>query len=164
MKYIFNGLRLVMVLIVAVVFIAALVITALGIADVWHGISLLGELQNMHELTTRTAIGIMEGVDTLLVAIVLLVFSYGLLVIFFSSKDELLDRLNIPKWLRMKTFLDLKIILWEAVLTTLVIGFLVTVAEDEMENREAGIHLLYIPGAITLITLSLFLLRKEIHK
>jgi uncharacterized membrane protein YqhA len=164
MKIIFNGLRLIISLIIALIFMSAIVITCLGIADLWHGASMLwNNHQGEHYVTTVTAIGIMEGVDTLLVAVVLFIFSYGLLVIFFSSREELLDQLNVPKWLRMKSFLDLKIILWEAVLTTLVIGFLIAVAETELEDKVPGIDILYIPAAIALITISLFLLKKDNH-
>jgi len=164
MKIIFNGLRIFITLVIALIFIGAIIITGLGIADLWHGISLLWiENQSEHYISTVTAIGIMEGVDTLLLAIVLFIFSYGLLVIFFSSKEEVFNQLNVPKWLRMKSFLDLKIVLWEAVLTTLVIGFLIAVARAGLENKEPGIEILFIPVAIALITISLFLLKKDNH-
>jgi uncharacterized membrane protein YqhA len=162
MKIIFNSLRFLIILIIALIFISAIFITGLGIVDLWLGIShLWTENQSEHYITTATAIGIMEGVDTLLVAVVLFIFSYGLLVIFFSSKDELLNQLNIPTGLRMKSFLDLKIVLWEAALTTLVIGFLIAVADTELHNQEPGIEILYIPIAIALITASLFLIKKD---
>jgi uncharacterized membrane protein YqhA len=163
MKFIFNGLRFFVSVIIIFMFLSAILITGLGLVDLWHGVTLIGlENQSEHYITTAAAIGILEGIDTLLVSIVLFIFSFGLIVIFFV-KHELLDKLNIPVWLKMRSFLDLKIILWEAVLTTLVVGFLIAVAKLELKNQEPSLQTLFIPASISLITVSLYLLRKNSH-
>jgi len=161
-KIIFNGVRFFVAIIIVLIFLSAISITGLGVLDLLHGVSQLGlGSHGEHYMTTATAIGILEGVDTMLVAIVLFIFSYGLLVVFFASKEELLVELDIPNWLRMRSFHDLKIVLWEAVLTTLVIGFLIAIAQLELEDKEAGIEILFMPVAIALIAISLYLLKKD---
>ena len=69
--------------------------------------------------------------------------------------------MNLPAWLHVKNFVELKIILWEAILTTMVIYYLAGLAEKKINGVEIALDNLILPGAILLIALSLFLLKKH---
>jgi uncharacterized membrane protein YqhA len=97
-------------------------------------------------------------VDLFLVAIVFFVLSLGILVLFNNPDSPLPIRL--PEWLRIKNFMQLKVILWEAILTTLVVAYLASLAEKEIQGEEITVQTLVVPGGIFLIALSLFFLKR----
>lgn len=89
------------------------------------------------------------------------IFSLGLLVLF--DNKMLTETLNLPPWLQVKNFMQLKVILWEAILTTLVITFLVSLAENRFKGIPLDYTILFLPGAILIISISLFALKKSEH-
>jgi hypothetical protein len=90
------------------------------------------------------------------------VFALGLLILFTKISDDEFPA-QIPGWLRIKSFIELKIILWEAILTTLVVGYLARLAALTFEGRSLTYASLVIPGAILLIALSVYFLKKGEH-
>jgi len=54
--------------------------------------------------------------------------------------------------------------LWEAILTTLVVSYLAGLAEKKFDKQLISIYDLILPGAILLIALSLFFLKKGENK
>jgi len=56
--------------------------------------------------------------------------------------------------------MELKVILWEAILTTLVVSYLAGLVGSRVREETIRVDSLLIPGGILLISLSLFFLKK----
>ena len=157
MKRIFTSLKVIIMTIAILVFVAGVILTILGgyefVLAFYHM-----EVADAHQLPALIATGLLKGVDLFLLAIVLFVFALGILILFNSPETPL--PLKLPEWLHIKNFIELKVILWEAILTTLVISYLATLAENNLNKIEISIKALIVPGAIMLIALSLFFLKK----
>ena len=158
MKKIYDILKMITSFIALLVFAAGIILTLLG---VYHFALALRHIKDIAEQrsTGLIAIELLTGVDILLIAIVLLVFSIGILLLF-SDPVKLLP-VRLPEWLRIKNFMQLKVILWEAILTTLVIGYLTGVAEIKLNGENLHVRNLIVPAGILLISLSLYLLKKS---
>ena len=104
---------------------------------------------------------LLKGVDMFLMAIVFFVLSIGILVLF--NNEETLSVLPIPDWLRVKNFVQLKIILWEAILTTLVISSLASLVEKKSYNIQIDLEAFIVPGIILLIAISLHFMKRGDH-
>ena len=150
-----------MILIIAVIiFLAGTAFTVLGAYDFVHAFT---HLSGDGERSERTmAISLIKAVDLFLIAVVLFVFSLGLQVLFNHKPDNTLLQ-TLPRWLQVKNFMDLKVILWEAILTTLVISYLADVARIKISGGEVTEHSLLIPAAILVISISLYFLKKGEH-
>lgn len=109
------------------------------------------------------AVSLLRSVDLFLIAIVFFVFSMGVLALFNARKEAVFPT-NFPKWLEIRNFIQLKVILWEAILTTLVVSYLAGLAEQRMQGEPLQLQHLIIPSAILLIAISLFFLKKGEHK
>ncbi|MBX3240364.1 MAG: YqhA family protein [Chitinophagaceae bacterium] len=157
MRKIYNFLKLITSAIAVLIFISG---TALALLGCYHFIIAWMHVNdgNAYKAGGLIAIELLSTVDILLIAIVLLVFSIGILILFHDPAKLLPVRL--PEWLRIKNFMQLKIILWEAILTTLVIGYLTGLAEARLNGDAVHVRHLIIPGGILLISLSLYLLKK----
>jgi uncharacterized membrane protein YqhA len=158
MRSFFNVLRIVMFTISSMVFLSGLILVAFACYE-FLIVFIHLETGNPHETTLRVAIGLLSAIDMFLLATVFFVFSVGLLVLFRDPAAEIPVRL--PEWLRIKSFMQLKVILWEAILTTLVIACLTGLATRRMKGEEFTVVLLTLPGIIFLISLSLYFLKKS---
>lgn len=156
MKIMFNVLRLIISIIALLVFVAGLVLTVLGGYDLVKVFSYIGAGDD--RATSLMAIGLLHAVDAFLVAIVFYVLALGI-VTLFSSPDATFPG-KLPEWLRIKHFVQLKVILWEAILTTLVVSYLASLAEKKIAGKEMSLQNLIIPGAILLMAVSLYFLKK----
>lgn len=160
MKALFNVLLVIIKTIALIVFVSGVVFVVLGGYDFFHSFSHLGD-EGKSGIVGFIAIGLLRSVDLFLVAIVFFVFSLGLLVLF--NKDEAAFPARLPAWLRIRDFIQLKVLLWEAILTTLVVSYLAGLAERRLSGGQLAVHDLIIPGAILLIAVSLFFLKKGEH-
>lgn len=162
MKNLFNVLRVLVIAIALTVFAAGIVLTVLGGYDFFHAFTYLGASEE-YNVVGMMAVALLRSVDLFLIAIVFFVFSIGVLALF-NTRDEGVFPANFPKWLQIRNFIQLKVILWEAILTTLVVSYLAGLAEQRMQGEALGPHHLIIPGAILLIAISLFFLKTGEHK
>jgi uncharacterized membrane protein YqhA len=160
MRSTFSALRLIIRAIAILVFVAGVVLTLLGILDMVMAFSHIRDT-DVHDLPGILAVGLLKGVDMFLIAIVFFVFSIGVLILFAAPDTPLPIRL--PEWLRLKNFMQLKVILWEAILTTMVISFLAGLAEQRLGGHPVTVVHLVIPGCILIISMSLFFLKKGEH-
>lgn len=161
MRTFFNALRVLMFTVSSMIFLSGLVLVVFACYE-FLNVFIHLDTSNSHETTMRVAIGLLSAIDIFLLATVFFVFSLGLLVLFSDPAAAL--PLKLPEWLRVKNFMQLKIILWEAILTTLVIASLTGLATRRMKGEEFTPLLLVLPGIIFLISLSLyFLKRSESH-
>ncbi len=157
MKNIFSALRIFISIIALLVFAAGVVLTILGAYDFVLVFFHQGDVDS-NDLAGSMAIGLLKAVDLFLIAIVFFVFSLGILVLFHQAETPL--PIKLPEWLRIKNFMQLKVILWEAILTTLVVSFLAGLAEKRIRGIETSMLNLILPAGILLIALSLFFLKK----
>ena len=160
MRSFYNVLRICMFAISSMISISGIILVFFACYEFLF-VFLHLEVSNPHETTMRVAIGLLSAIDMFLLATVFLVFSVGLLVLFRDPAAELPVRL--PEWLRLKNFMQLKVILWEAILTTLVIAVVTGLATRRMRGEEFSLLLLVLPGIIFLISLSLYFLKKSEH-
>jgi uncharacterized membrane protein YqhA len=99
---------------------------------------------------------ILESIDVFLAALASLVLALGLAQLFLVSDDRR-DALQIPSWMKVRSFLELKLLLREVVLTVLVIAFLGYVASHvEVLHRET----LILPASILMLSVSLYIMKK----
>jgi uncharacterized membrane protein YqhA len=98
---------------------------------------------------------LLDSLDSFLVALVFLIFSLGIAKIFIEY-----DRENdgLPSWLRIQDFKQLKVLLWESVLVTLVVMCIGVIARRvERLTWEA----LVLPGIVLVLAIGLYLMRHQ---
>lgn len=160
MKRIFYLLKFIITVIALLVFAAGIVLTVIGLYEFLTTFSYLTTVDK-HHIADLIATGLLKAIDMFLLAIVFFVFALGVLILFSSERSL---PVALPQWLQLKNFVELKVILWEAILTTLVISYLAGLAEKRMAGEEVAILNLVIPGVIFLISLSLYFLKKGGNK
>ena len=138
MRRLFYVLRNIIMVIALLIFAVGIAITLLGIYDFVHVFSYFSEYKN-DMLIKMIAVGLLQAVDLFLIAIVMFVFALGLLVLF-DDKDDI--PLKLPEWLKVKNFMQLKVVLWEAILTTLVVSYLAGLVQLKMSGQEINISTL----------------------
>ncbi len=98
---------------------------------------------------------IAESVDALLFSLVLLVLSLGTAGLFLTHTDDG-AKTDLPQWMRIKSLTELKLLLWEAIMATLVVaaasGFIAAMPNLEWKH-------LVLPVAILVLAISYFLLK-----
>lgn len=161
MKHIFNVLQVCIGVIAILVCLAGIILTGVGGYDMV--VVFINTIDaDQHHLASLIAIGLLSAVDLFLIAIVFFVLAIGIMLLFADPDKEF--PVNLPAWLRVKNFMQLKSILWEAILTTLVIAFLTSVARKKINGEIIGTEMLIVPAGILLIALSLYFLKKgETH-
>jgi uncharacterized membrane protein YqhA len=161
MKNIFSTLRVFIGIIAVLVLAAGIVLTLLGAYDLVKVIADVRSFDTEH-LAKIMAIGLLSVVDLFLIAIVFFVLALGVMLLFVDPDKGF--PVNLPHWLRIKNFMELKVILWEAILTTMVIAFLTGLAGKKINGEPVDVQTLIIPGGIFLVSLSLYFLKKGKHE
>lgn len=113
MKHLLSTLTIIIYLVAIILFASGIVVTSLGIYDFFHSFHHLRADGNLP--VDMIVTGILKAVDLFLIGVVIFMFSLGLLILFRRKSAPLPDEL--PDWLRVKDFLHLKIVLWEAILS-----------------------------------------------
>ncbi|MBL7700064.1 MAG: YqhA family protein [Chitinophagaceae bacterium] len=157
MKNITSLLKIIIAFIAWLVFAAGIVLTIIGVYEFVMVFSHFSE--GLHHTTTSLMIiGLLHTIDLFLVAIVFFVMALGFFILF-TNPEVIMPVL--PEWLRIKNFTELKIILWEAILTTLVVSWLAGLVERKIRGDAIDLQSLIVPGAILIIAMSLFFLKKR---
>jgi uncharacterized membrane protein YqhA len=100
---------------------------------------------------------LLHSLDFFLVSLVLMILALGVAKLFLLP-PTLNFSARLPAWLHVETFSDLKFLLWETILTTLLIAALPVLV--------AGMHgkldwtALVIPAAVLVLALSLYCMKK----
>jgi uncharacterized membrane protein YqhA len=107
---------------------------------------------------SRPGVELLHSLDFLFVALVLLVLGLGVAKLFLLKlSDE--ESQPLPRWLRIQSITQLKILLWETILTTLLIVSLSDLIRDLFTKLEWSA--LAMPVAILILALSLFFMKKD---
>ena len=157
MKSMFNVLRVIVSIISLFVFASGVVLTGLGVYDFVKIFTHLGSDEE-HSAARLMAVDLLHAVDFFLVAIVFFVLSLGMMLLFY--RVDATHPLKLPEWLKIKDFLQLKVILWEAILTTLVVSHVANLVEKKINGVPTSLNDLLVPAAVLVISLSLFFVKK----
>lgn len=116
----------------------------------------------MHLFDERRAVGsgpgleLLHSLDFMFISMVLLVLAIGIAKLFLVSPD--FDDARLPRWLRVHSISELKVLLWETVLTTLLIvglSDLTTALYGKLQWTA-----LVMPMAILTLSLSLYFMKR----
>ncbi|MCH4821739.1 YqhA family protein [Gramella lutea] len=150
----FLKLRYLVVIIVFFTFINSLILIFLAAKRSFHG---YGIVFFGYESEKPAPVEILESIDLFLIGLVFLIFSMGLTKLFLGKLIENGNDEDLPKWLRIKNFLELKMLLWQTILVSLVIFFVDQLFE---KNDEMSWNLLIIPTAILMLSISMAVINK----
>lgn len=138
-------------------FIIAIIFLGLGVYETGLGIE--GIIKGQVYTDAAPGLKLVKSLDLFLIGFLFLIFSIGFSQLFIPKPSKLMnimDRIT-PSWLRVENFTQLKIILWDTVLTTLVVMFIEDIVSA---NGEYVWELMVIPISIVLISFSRHLLKK----
>jgi uncharacterized membrane protein YqhA len=105
---------------------------------------------------TRPGMELLHSLDFLFVSMVLLVLSLGIAKLFLLGANT--NESNLPVWLRIDSIGELKVLLWETVLTTLLIAGLPDLVAGLFGKLEWTV--LILPVAILILAVSLYFMKK----
>jgi len=124
----------------------------IAVATYWHVVSGASGASEQ-----RPGVELLHSLDYFLVSLVLMILGLGVAKLFLlPSTTHRSSRL--PSWLNVESFSDLKFLLWETILTTLLIAALPMLSAGLFEKL--GWSALVAPAAIMLLALSLYLMKK----
>jgi uncharacterized membrane protein YqhA len=155
-----NLLRLRFFFLIGVFFnlLNSIVFTLSGVAECIKGYKVIYQF-GFGESEGRPAVHILQGLDLFLVGLVFMIFALGIMKIFTHYNG---DEAGVPNWLKIKSFKELKVLLWETILVTLVVFTLTGIVSHK---GALGWETLILPLIILILTMGLFLMReKESHK
>jgi uncharacterized membrane protein YqhA len=145
--------RFIILLGVIFTFINSAVFMIAGVVDSIHGYSLF--IKHGISAEYRPGLHLLNALDMFLVSIVFMIFALGIMKIFTHYH---LPEVDLPGWLKISSFKELKILLWETILVTLVV-FSLTGLVNTTEKLTWD-HLV-LPLIILILTASLYLVKKE---
>lgn len=139
-------------------FLISLIFFALGVFEAIEG--LMGILQGLVNSDARPGLLLFQSLDLFLIGFLFLIFSLGFMQLFLPRPSKFIKLVDsiAPPWLKVESFSELKLILWDTVLTTLVVLFI-----GDM-FRAAGKYdwtLTILPIGIFLISLGKYLIIKS---
>jgi len=149
--------RYLVVVIVVVAVLDALGSMVLGVQRAFHAYALIigGNPAGRAE---RPGLEMLHSLDFLIVSMVLLVLALGIAKLFLRNPGEH-DDARLPAWLRIQNITDLKVLIWEMILTTLLIVAMSEISETIYEQPTWTV--LLTPVAVLMLALSLFFMKKQ---
>ncbi|QEE49859.1 YqhA family protein [Flavobacterium alkalisoli] len=160
MRNLLNQVGNIASIIAVIVFVSGIILTGIGIYE----LVLTFKPESFHTAdssATIIAIGLLKSLDMFLIALVFFIFSVGVYTLFSNSRNNkrILDK--VPEWLMINSFIKLKVILWETILTTFLVSYLAGIAEKKFSGEEITVQSLIIPAAIVMLSISMVFLKKE---
>jgi uncharacterized membrane protein YqhA len=116
-----------------------------------------GEVLTEGADASRPGLELLHSLDYLFVSLVLLILALGIAKLFLLDPTK--EHPALPTWLRLESISELKVLLWETVLTTLLI-----VALSDLVSNLGGTlqwNALVEPGGILILALSLFFMKRQ---
>lgn len=135
-------------------FIVSLLLLISGVFAILLGIKgiYLAYLAFFYEGHGRPGIHLIEAVDTLLFALVILILSGGIYKLFLGDSETFKNNIVLSK---LNSFKDLKVLLWETLLLTLTVWTALGYFHDEVFQFEQ----LVLPTSILMLALALRFLK-----
>lgn len=147
------------ILLVAVVFLllSACAFIIVGSIHCLHGFVELARHDFLPTEEARPGLHLLEGLDAYMVALIFMIFGLGIARLFVFDKANVE---GLPAWLNIHDIKELKVLLWETILVTLVILCVTNLAKHPVRSWEV----LLFPGVILILSLALYFVRgKESH-
>lgn len=114
-------------------------------------------IQNkVHDGVHYPGLWLLESLELFLIGMMFFIFSIGMAQLFLPNFDREKFQNHVPSWFQLDNFSQLKLILWETILTTLVVY---TVTELVEASGDYDWNMLIIPAMILAISLALLILR-----
>jgi uncharacterized membrane protein YqhA len=155
----FKHLLKVRYIVVVIAFFAVLHALAFLVMGAQSAVKAYGYLLNEKGVgeTTRPGLELLHSLDFFFVAMVLVVLALGIAKLFLldPSADATAE---LPAWLRIDSISELKVLLWETILTTLLILGLSDLTATVFSKPDWTILLM--PVSILVLALSLYFMKK----
>jgi uncharacterized membrane protein YqhA len=144
--------RYIFVLAVFFLLCGAVVFMIVGVKECFEGFAAFYRTGFTVNDAERPGIFLLEALDFFTIALVFMIFALGLgrLFVFDSISNE-----KLPLWLRINSLTELKLLLWEAILLSMLIFCITHLAKGDMYS----INILIFPGVILVLSVSLFFIR-----
>lgn len=138
--------------------ITAIVFMGLGVYEIVIGIN--GIFSGLIGTEAAPGLKLFVSIDLFLIGFLFLIFSLGFTRLFVPRPSKIVTLLDgvTPNWLKVDTFTELKLILWDTVLTTLVLTF---VGEVIRAKNAQDWKLIIIPISILLISFARYWIKKK---
>jgi uncharacterized membrane protein YqhA len=149
--------RYVVVVVVILAVLHALAFLAMGAETAVHAYLMVLRTWRTKGADAQPGVQLLHSLDYLFVAVVLLVLALGLAKLFLLAPGAA-ESMDLPSWLRVDSIAELKVLLWETILVTLVITSLSQLTAGLFERLQWSA--LVIPVAILLLSLGLYYLKK----
>jgi uncharacterized membrane protein YqhA len=153
--------RFVVLLAVVFAIFGAVALFAVASADIWHMVVLTWDVfvnhihpENFHE---KLIGGIIGAIDLYLIAVVLLIFAFGIYELFISQIDEADDSEVGASILAVHNLDELKSKLGNVIVMVLIVIFFKKVIHMKFETP---LDMLYLAGGIFALALSLYYMHK----
>lgn len=148
--------RYVFIIVSVFSFISCLFFIGIGVAEAFHAFKIVFDAIGGGPWDNPGVI-LVESLDKFLIAVLFYIFGIGMIKLFLP---ELFHDTDLPKWLDIKGIKELKVLLWETILVTLVILSVTSmVAHTDSLTWDA----LILPCIIAVLALSLFLMRSKVE-
>ena len=154
MKTIF---KLIIVIPIICTFLISIAFIVFGVIEAIHGFQ--GIIEGQLGTETRPGLKLFQVLDIFLLAFLFLIFSIGFSQLFIPKPSRIMNLIDsiTPQWLKVENFTQLKLILWDTVLTTLVVWVLADVFKS---YGEYAWEITIIPVAVLLLSLSKYFVKK----
>jgi uncharacterized membrane protein YqhA len=125
-----------------------------AVVTYWHVVT-----GKTSEGTARPGLELLHSLDLFLISLVLMILALGVAKLFLlRSRPGARRIVDLPSWLQIESFSDLKFLLWETILTTLLVAALPILATGLFEKLDWTA--LVVPATVLLLALSLYFMRK----
>jgi len=151
-------IRYIAIVVVILSILHALAFLFLGGRIAFHAYQLIFSKMDTGE-NVRPGLEVLHSLDFLLIALVLLILGLGVAKLFLLPPAIAGRTYALPTWLNMKTFSDLKVLLWETILVALVVFGLPTLSGELVGKLDWSA--LVLPAAIALLALGLFFMKRR---
>lgn len=149
--------RYLAVVMVVIALLDAMAYLVLGIRVAVHAYAHLLDGTGSALPDNRPGIELLHSLDFVFVSLVLVVLGLGIAKLFLLAPNSKADA-ELPAWLRIEGISELKVLLWETILTTLLIAGLSELVVGLFSRQDWTI--LLTPIAILILALSLFFMKK----
>ena len=148
-------LRYVFIVVSLFSFISCLFFIGVGVVETVHAFSLVFSSMG-GEKWANPGIALFEALDRFLIAVVFYIFGVGMIKLFMP---EAFRDAELPKWLDIRDIKELKILLWETVLVTLMV---LSVTKLVTNRDDLTWNTLILPAVIATLAASLFFMRSKV--
>jgi uncharacterized membrane protein YqhA len=154
---VFERLLKIRYLAIVIVVLAVLHSAAFLVMGTKIAIKAYAEVFSEAHLGGRPGIELLHSLDFMFVSLVLIILALGIAKLFLLDPTK--ELAGLPTWLRIDDISELKVLLWETVLTTLLIVALSSLVATLNETLTWSI--LIMPTAILILALSLFFMKRK---